>query len=349
MGSFTDLTVKNRFYSLGDHFYCEFQPQGLTDPEFETVNSITATLLGLSADETESDLFLQVFSGNKIIPDSKPLAQDYAGHQLGNFNPMLGDGRAILLFDTENETGFWECHLKGAGQTPYSRDFDGRASLSGCLREFDLSQQLIKLGVPCTHSLCVISGKEQVYRGQFEPAAIITRVAPGFIRFGTFENYYFQRNTAALTQLTDYVIHYYYSDCIHDEKNKYADFFSEVVKRTARLIAHWQHVGFTHGMMNTDNQSILGITLDLGEASFTENHDTNFVSSSNDEKGRYAFGEQPVIGLWNCNVLARALSPIIADNDLRKALECYEKEFLGYADYLKTINANKNGIMDGLN
>ncbi len=341
MKSLQDLTITNRFHKLGSHFYKQVQAQGLANPEIIKTNQDAARLLELDPAEFNSEIFLQVFSGNKVLPESLPLAHDYAGHQLGNFNPFLGDGRALLLFDVVTENGFYEVNLKGVGKTPYAREFDGRASLSTCLHEFDISLKLASLGIPSTHSLCVIAGDEQVYRKQFERVAMITRVAPSFIRFGTFENYYFQRNHEALRQLTEFVIKQYYPECIYREEYDYALFLREVVIRTAHLIAHWQAAGFVHGMMNTDNQSILGITLDLGEASFTESRDPEFVSSPSDEKGRYAFGQQPIIGLWNCNVLARALSPLIPEDKLKKTLECYETEYLKHYEMLMDNKATE--------
>ncbi|GJM04852.1 MAG: hypothetical protein DHS20C09_08430 [marine bacterium B5-7] len=335
-----NIDIKNRFYSLGDHFYSECRPKGLTNTKLVKCNTKVAESLGLGCEDFKSELFLQVFSGNTVLPGSRPLAQDYAGHQFGNFNAFLGDGRALLLFDTESLDGFWEVNLKGSGQTPYSREFDGRANLNSCLHEYELSNKLDTLAIPTTHSLCVIASDEKIYAQSDEYAATITRIAPSFIRFGTFENYFFQRDIKALRQLTEYVIRHYYPNS-YDDKYLYSNFFREVVIRTARLIAHWQAVGFTHGMMNTDNQSILGITLDFGEASFTASHDPEYISSKHDEKGRYAFGQQPVIGLWNCNVLARALSPLIAESELKSALEIYETEYLNYFDI---FSANSHSI-----
>jgi uncharacterized protein YdiU (UPF0061 family) len=332
MKSLQNLTITNHFHTLGKHFYKEVHPQGLKNPEIIKTNSEAAVLLNLDPGEFNSDLFLQVFSGNSILSESLPLAHDYAGHQFGNFNPFLGDGRALLLFDVETDNGLCEVNLKGSGKTPYARELDGRASLSSCLHEYEMSVKLASLGIPTTQSLCIIAGDEQIYRKRYERAAILTRIAPGFIRFGTFENYYFQRNVEALRQLTHFVIRHYYPECFSQEEYDYALFLRQVVIRTAHLIAHWQAVGFVHGMLNTDNQSILGVTLDLGESSFTESFDAEFVSSANDEKGRYAFGQQPVIGLWNCNVLARALSPLISDDKLRSALESYETEYLKHYD-----------------
>jgi uncharacterized protein YdiU (UPF0061 family) len=330
-----NITFINCFHTLGDHFYKEVSPQGLSNPEIIKTNPDAAKLLGLDPNEFNSKKFLQVFSGNKVLSGSLPLAHDYAGHQLGKFNPFLGDGRSLLLFDIKTDNGFQEVNLKGSGKTPYSREFDGRASLSTCLHEFEISLKLTSLNIPTTQSLCVIASSEQVYRKQFERAAIVTRIAPSFIRFGTFENYYFQHDSEALRRLAQFVIKHYYPQCLNQGEYDFAKFFKEVVIKTAHLIARWQAKGFVHGMMNTDNQSILGITLDLGEATFTESFDPDFVSSQIDEKGRYAFGQQPIIGLWNCNILARALSPLISENKLKNALEIYETEYLQQFEKLK--------------
>lgn len=334
MSFFKHIKVVNRFHSLGNHFYSEFKPKAIKNPALFKVNNEVANLLGFTETDIASNDFLKVFSGHQLIPDSKPLAQDYAGHQLGKFNPFLGDGRAVLLFDVENEFGFWEVNLKGAGQTPYSRDFTGQASLANCVREFELSTQLASFDIPSTRGLCVITHKDNLEQANPKATAMLARIAPTFIRFGTFENYFFQKNTEALTKLTDYVIRYYYPEYEDAGEERLILFFNAVVQRTARLIAKWQTVGFTHGMMNTDNMSIIGISLDLGEAAFNEEKDPQFVSSSNDEKGRYAFGEQPIIGLWNCNVLARALSPIISQSDLKHALQTYETEYLNHYESL---------------
>lgn len=328
MGRLHELTLRNSFHNLGDRFFTGVMPQGLTNPVLVRADPGVATLLGLEPGELDTDAYLQVFSGNRLLCGSRPLAQDYAGHQFGKFHPGLGDGRVILLGEVVMPDGKLEITLKGAGKTPYSRDLDGRAGISGCLHEMEITRRLTQAKIPTTHSLCVISGDEKVYRHGFEAAAILVRLAPSHIRFGTFENCYAQRRTDDLRRLTDYVIEHFYPECLQEGERKYVSFFQAVVNRTARLIAHWQAAGFVHGMMNTDNQSILGITLDMGAAAFTEGHDPDFVSSPDDEHGRYAFGQQPIIGLWNCDVLARALSPLIPGDDLRGVLQTYETEYL---------------------
>lgn len=327
--SLSDLVFSNRFYSLGAGFFTEAKPQGLSEAYFVRTNPVLATKLGLDPAMFNDPECLAVCSANLMLQGMRPLAHAYAGHQLGKFNPFLGDGRSALLGGIETPNGYLEWQLKGAGKTAYARHADGLAGLNEALHEYTISEQLVALGVPTVECLALCAGKELVYRQGFQAAAILTRIAPSFIRFGTFELYYFERRYTELQQLTDFVISHYYPDCLNNPK-PYAAFFQAVVERTAKLIAQWQAVGFVHGMMNTDNQSILGIILDLGESNFNPDFKPDFVSASTDEKGRYAFAEQPVIGLWNCNILARALSPLIEVSDLKQALQTYEPSFLGY-------------------
>lgn len=329
--SLSDLVFTNRFYSLGAAFFTPASPQGLIEPQFICTNPALAKDLGLDPTIFTTNECLQVCSGNLLLEGMQPLAQAYAGHQLGKFNPFLGDGRSVLLGGINTEQDYLEWQLKGAGKTAYARHADGLAGLNEALHEYRMSEQLAALGVPTVKYLALAAGKNLVYRQGFQPAAILTRLAPSFIRFGHFELYYFERNYPKLQQLTDFVIQHYYPDCLNQTK-PYAAFFQTVVEHTAHLIAQWQKVGFVHGMMNTDNQSILGISLDLGESAFNPEYRPNFVSSGADEKGRYAFAEQPVIGLWNCNILARALSPLIEAEDLKLALQTYEPSFLAAVD-----------------
>ncbi len=331
-----DVVLSRRTSSLGNDFFVEVKPIGLTSPILVEKNISVAKQLGLSKNIFLTDHFKQVFSGNQSLNHFIPLAQDYAGHQFGRFNPFLGDGRSALIAEIDTPKGIWDICLKGIGPTPFTYVSDGYASLSECLHEYEVGRRLSALGVPTALGLCVMSGNKKIYRRGFEPAAILARVAESHIRFGTFENYYFQRNFSALKILADHVIHYFYPECEEYKEQRYVHFFRAVVIKTAQLIAHWQVAGFTHGMMNTDNQSIVGITLDLGSATFFDdkNHSAN-AETNIDEANRYAFDQQPIIGLWNCNVLAKALSPLIEASDLRAALSCYEIEYLTYYEKLK--------------
>jgi len=328
MRSLQELRFHQHLLELGPRFYSPMWPQPLPNPRLVRYDPDTAALLGLSAGADRDERFVQIFSGNRLPAGCRPLALDYAGHQFGHFNPFLGDGRVLVLGSVETPSGRLEISLKGAGRTPYAREADGRAGLRECLHEYDLCRRLALLDVPATRCLCVIAGDEQVDRGGFGPAAVLVRVAPSHIRFGTFENYYFQRDADSLRRLADYLIHHHYETRIGAAGDRYAALLRAIVEDTARLIARWQAVGFVHGMMNTDNQSAVGITLDLGAGAFNETRDEDFVASPLDDKGRYAFGRQPVMGLWNCNVLARALSPLLPAAALRSALENYEPEYL---------------------
>jgi uncharacterized protein YdiU (UPF0061 family) len=327
------LTLTNQFHDLGNNLSVCSMPEGISCPTLVKFNHASAQLIGLSPDLTRTEKLLGCFSGNHILKGSTPVAQAYAGHQFGKFNPFLGDGRSVILGDLRSQDRIWEIMLKGSGKTPFTFASDGRASLSECLHEYKVSERLVDMGVPTTRCLCIIKGNEQVYRNGYEPVAILTRLAPSHIRFGTFENCYFKKNTKALKLLADFVIRNYFPGCLGDnakDKVNYAQFFREVVAKTACLIAQWQKSGFVHGMMNTDNQSILGITLDHGESIFIENYDDEFVAACSDEHGRYAFGNQPAVGLWNCNVLARALRPLISSTDLKAALSTYEPTYLNH-------------------
>ena len=328
-----ELIVDSQFRQLGNDFSISALPQGIRKPNLVIKSPAVIEMLGLSPSVCNTPAFLDIFSGNALLPNSTPAAQAYSGHQLGKFNPFLGDGRTLLLGDVRTPKKPWEISLKGAGKTPFTFVSDGRAGLTECQHEYNISERLADLGVPTSRCLCIIEGSEKIYRKRFEPIAILTRVMPSHIRFGTFEQCYFKKDIRALKTLADFVIQRYFPHCLKtsdDGKNDYAQFFHEIVVKTARLIAHWQQVGFVHGMMNTDNQSILGVSLDFGESAFTENFDDSFVASLSDRKGRYAFGQQPAIGLWNCNVLAKALSPLIKPVDLRYALRKYEPTFIAF-------------------
>ena len=322
------LIFDQHLLDLGPSFYSELRPQPLRNPRVVRFDPDTAALLGLPDAVRDDPGFVDLFSGNRLPTGCRPLALDYAGHQFGRFNPFLGDGRVLILGSLDTPAGRLEISLKGAGATPYARGLDGCAGLSECLNEFESSRRLAALGIPTARCLCVIAGDEQVDRGGFEPAAVLVRAAPSHLRFGTFENCYFQRDTDALRHLADYLIDHHYRDRVPPVIDRHAALLRAMVEDAARLVARWQAAGFVHGMMNTDNQSVVGITLDLGASAFTETYDDDFVASPADQKGRYAFGEQPVVGLWNCNVLARSLSPLLPPAALREALGIYEPEYL---------------------
>ncbi|KAA6183400.1 hypothetical protein F2Q65_15710 [Thiohalocapsa marina] len=331
MSGLPSLVLQPILTDPGPRFRAEVSPRPLSRPELMRLDPEAAASIGLQSADCASEAFLQLFSGQTLPAGCRPLAMEYAGHQFGRFNPFLGDGRVLLLGQVRTAQGSLEISLKGAGRTPYAREADGRAGLEECLHEFDMSRRLAGFGIPVARCLCVIAGDEMVYRQGFQRAAILVRLAPSHVRFGSFEALYFQRDVEALRRLADGLIRHHYRyvpDGDMPDEHRYAALFRAMVIDTARLIARWQAAGFVHGMMNTDNQSALGLTLDLGAAAFTDARDDAFVASPLDERGRYAFGRQPVIGLWNCNVLARALSPIIPADALRDALRAYEPAYL---------------------
>ncbi len=279
----------------------------------------------------------KIVSGNALFPSMKPFASRYGGHQFGHWAGQLGDGRAITLCEIKSNTTKYEFQLKGSGKTPYSRQGDGRAVLRSSLREFICSEFMDALGVPTTRSLSLVLTGDQVMRDllydgnpKLEPGAIASRLSPSFIRFGNFEILAAQNEINNLKILTDYVIENFYPECFSsNEKQKYILFLESVVRKTAYLIAKWMSFGFVHGVMNTDNMSILGLTIDYGPYGWLEEFDSNFTPNTTDYgQRRYSYNNQPEIGLWNLNALAQALYPLIQDKDLIiSTLEVYQGEF----------------------
>jgi uncharacterized protein YdiU (UPF0061 family) len=274
-----------------------------------------ADLLGLQREHLDADALLHALSGNQPISGTQPLASVYSGHQFGNWAGQLGDGRAILL----GETNGLEVQLKGSGLTPYSRMGDGRAVLRSSIREFLCSEAMHGLGIPTSRALCVTGSDEDVWREALETAAVVTRVAPSFIRFGHFEHFSARRQFAELQTLADYVIDRFDPDCRDTAEfagNAYAALLQRVTARTAEMVAHWQAVGFCHGVMNTDNMSILGLTIDYGPFQFLDAFDAGHICNHSDRQGRYAFDAQPDIAHWNLFALAQALLPLIKNQKL---------------------------------
>lgn len=324
------------FARLGSAFLTHLQPTPLPDAHWVAQSPQVAQLTGLPDGFLSTDLALQAFTGNTVLPGSQPYASVYSGHQFGVWAGQLGDGRAITLGET---AAGWELQLKGAGRTPYSRGGDGRAVLRSSIREFLCSEAMHALGIPTTRALCLTASDAPVYRESQETAAVVTRAAPSFIRFGHFEHFAARDMQPELRQLADYVIDRYYPDCrsgwqgVNSEGtalqgNAYAALLHEVGQRTAQMIAHWQAVGFCHGVMNTDNMSILGLTIDYGPFQFLDAFDPAHICNHSDHQGRYAFKQQPQIAYWNLFCLGQALLPLIEDQDVTvAALEAYRPAF----------------------
>ncbi|ODU58978.1 MAG: hypothetical protein ABT02_12490 [Comamonadaceae bacterium SCN 68-20] len=324
----TGLAWNHRFANLGPAFNTRLPPTPLPAPYPVAHSPEVARLLGLNPAWLASDDALQLFSGNALPAGGDTLASVYSGHQFGVWAGQLGDGRALLLGETAQG---WEIQLKGAGRTPYSRMGDGRAVLRSSIREFLCSEAMHALGIPTTRALCLTGSPAPVLRESVETAAVLTRVAPSFIRFGHFEHFAARGQTAELRQLADYVIDRYYPACRATpdfEGNAYAALLQAVAERTAELIAQWQAVGFCHGVMNTDNMSILGLTIDYGPFQFLDAFDPGHVCNHSDTQGRYAFDRQPGVAYWNLLCLGQALHPLAGDVDtVRAALQAYPRTF----------------------
>lgn len=310
--SLTTFTFKNSYLALGDVFFEKRKPTPVSQPGLIKFNHDLAAELGVSGNL--DDAFLaDVFSGNLIHDSCEPLAMAYAGHQFGHFNPQLGDGRAIYLGELGSDDRSMGIQLKGSGQTRYSRNGDGRAALGPVLREYLVSEAMYKLNVPTTRALAAVTTGEPVARERLLPGGVITRAASSFIRVGSFEYFAMQEDVESVKTLADYVIEHNYPD-VADAENPYLALLEAVVLRQASLIAKWMHVGFIHGVMNTDNMSIAGETIDYGPCAFMDFYNHSQVYSSIDRQGRYAYSNQPNIGIWNLSRLAEALLPLLANN-----------------------------------
>ena len=322
------LAWKHGFAALGPDFFTELRPTPLPAPHWVGTSSAVAQLIGLDADWLQRDEALQAFTGNTLLAGSRPLASVYSGHQFGVWAGQLGDGRAILLGET---AGGLEIQLKGAGRTPYSRMGDGRAVLRSSIREFLCSEAMHGLGIPTSRALCITGSPAPVRREEVETASVVTRVAPSFVRFGHFEHFAANDLQAQLKTLADYVVDRYYPECRDTRDfggNAYAALLQAVSERTAHLMAQWQAVGFCHGVMNTDNMSILGLTIDYGPFQFLDAFVPGHVCNHSDNQGRYAYNRQPNVAYWNLFCLAQALLPLIGDPELAKgALESYKTVF----------------------
>jgi len=322
--------------------YSQVQPTPVAAPRLLAWSRECAALLGLDEGDVRSARFTAVMAGNSLLDGMQPIATNYGGHQFGQWAGQLGDGRAITLGETVNAAGErWELQLKGAGPTPYSRSADGRAVLRSSIREYLVSEAMHHLGVPTTRALCLVTTGEQVVRDMFydgrpraEPGAIVCRVAPTFIRFGHFELPASRDDVALLESLVGFTIR---RDFPHlaAERNAIDDdvrarWFAEVCERTAVMVAHWMRVGFVHGVMNTDNMSIAGLTIDYGPYGWIDDFDLDWTPNTTDAHGRrYRFGHQPQVAYWNLTRLAAALSPLFASPEpLHAALELYERTYV---------------------
>ncbi len=308
----THFSFTNSYLQLGEAFYERRKPTPVENPGLIRFNSDLATQLGF--DKPLEDQYLaDIFSGNRLHDSCQPIAMAYAGHQFGHFNPQLGDGRAIYLGELGDESRALGIQLKGSGQTRYSRNGDGRAALGPVLREYLVSEAMFRLGVPTTRALAAVTTGEPVARERLLPGGVITRAARSFVRVGSFQFFAMQDDYDAVKQLADYVIKQNYPEA-SEADNPYLALLEAVVLKQAELIARWMQLGFIHGVMNTDNMSIAGETIDYGPCAFMDFYNHTQVYSSIDRQGRYAYSNQPSIGLWNLSRLAETMLPFFDDN-----------------------------------
>lgn len=310
-----NLQWNNRFHTLGASFFTQRSPQALPQPYWVARSQQARALIKMTEATLGHEDTLQALAGNTLLAGAQPVATVYSGHQFGQWAGQLGDGRAILMGETQG----WEMQLKGSGITPYSRMGDGRAVLRSSIREFLASEAMAALGVPTTRALSVVGSDEPIYRETTETAAVLARLAPSFIRFGHFEHFLARNQFAELRQLADFVIAHHYPACAAPsafDGNPYCALLGAVTVRTAEMLAHWQAVGFCHGVMNTDNMSILGLTLDYGPFQFLDAYEPQHICNHTDSQGRYAFARQPEVAHWNLFCLGQALMPLIEDTEL---------------------------------
>ncbi|RED27146.1 uncharacterized protein YdiU (UPF0061 family) [Flavobacterium cutihirudinis] len=345
-----DPDLTNEVRQVKNTLFSYVNPTKPSNPKLIHASEEVAELIGISKEETKSEDFLNVFSGKEILPETQPFGMCYAGHQFGNWAGQLGDGRAINLTEIEHDNQFYTLQLKGAGKTPYSRTADGLAVLRSSIREYLCAEAMFHLGVPSTRSLSLILSGDQVlrdvlYNGNpaYEKGAIVCRVAPSFIRFGSFEMLTARNELRNLKQFVEFTITHYFPEITGEPKEQYLQFFKKVADTTREMILHWQRVGFVHGVMNTDNMSIHGITIDYGPYGWLENYDPNWTPNTTDSQNRrYRFGNQPQVAQWNLYQLANALYPLINEAEpLEKVLESFMNDF--NSDY-KEMFLSKLGL-----
>ena len=335
------------FKDRGDLHFSPVVPSRLDQPTKVSSNSLLATQLGIDPADLESQTMLDLVSGNFGTANIKPIALVYSGHQFGVWAGQLGDGRAMTLGElpvtgADGKIELWDLQLKGAGPTPYSRFADGRAVLRSSIREYLCSEAMHGLGIASTRALYLLDSKTRIYREDVESGAIVCRVARSHIRFGSFEHFHYRNQPEGVAALADYVIDRHFPEWAA-EHNRYLKLFTQTVENTAKMIAQWQAVGFSHGVMNTDNMSILGDTLDYGPFGFLDSYNPNFICNHSDSHGRYSFKNQPSVGLWNLNALATSLMSLLSSDELIAVLKTYEPHYLAH---YRALMAAKLGLLE---
>ena len=335
------------FKDRGDLHFSPVVQSRLDKPTKVSSNSLLATQLGIDPADLESQTMLDLVSGNFGTANIKPIALVYSGHQFGVWAGQLGDGRAMTLGElpvtgADGKIELWDLQLKGAGPTPYSRFADGRAVLRSSIREYLCSEAMHGLGIASTRALYLLDSKTRIYREDVESGAIVCRVARSHIRFGSFEHFHYRNQPEGVAALADYVIDRHFPEWAA-EHNRYLKLFTQTVENTAKMIAQWQAVGFSHGVMNTDNMSILGDTLDYGPFGFLDSYNPNFICNHSDSHGRYSFKNQPSVGLWNLNALATSLMSLLSSDELIAVLKTYEPHYLAH---YRALMAAKLGLLE---
>ena len=337
MKSLDTLKFNPRFADLGNVFSAPIKPTAVEQAKMVICSTDALALLDLPPSAADDPLLLQLASGTWHWPQHEPRAMVYSGHQFGGYTPRLGDGRGLLLGEVLNTAGeHWDVHLKGAGLTPFSRTGDGRAVLRSSIREFLASEYLHKLGIPTSRALCVTDSETIVWREQRETAAMLLRLSPSHIRFGHFEYFYYNKQYGELERLHQHVLNDLYPECL-TAAEPLAALLTEVVKRTAETIALWQAYGFCHGVMNTDNMSILGLTFDFGPYAFLDDFKYNHICNHSDNRGRYAFNQQVAMGYWNLTAFAETLTRYVSIERLQEILDGYA--VIQQQAYLKAMRA----------
>lgn len=354
MYSFDTLPFSNSFASLGEAFYSRISPTPFRSPSHIVhFNAAAAAAMHLDPACVDDPKLLSALSGQSLPRGTDPLAMLYAGHQFGHLVPQLGDGRAIMLGETTTPAGEkWELQLKGSGVTAYSRDGDGRAVLRSTIREYLCSEAMHGLDIPTTRALAIIGSDEEIYREKIEPGAMLARMAPSHVRFGSFEVFFYRNQIDHIKTLADYVLVHHYPE-LQAQPQPYRALLKEVITRTATLIAKWQAVGFAHGVMNSDNMSILGLTLDYGPFGFLDAYQPGYICNHSDYQGRYAFDQQPEIGIFNLSCLAQALLPLLDEDPeqgaewARDALGEYQLQLVDhYADLMRAKLGLRESMTD---
>lgn len=336
-----DQHFTNRLYKAAPFIYAKVDPTALTKPKLLHVNTDMLNSLGFDQNIIENPSFLRFLNGDLDFEGLFFGASFYSGHQFGHYVPRLGDGRAITIAEIKNDHDeYFEIQLKGSGLTPFSRMGDGKAVVRSSVREYLASAHMKALGIPTTDVLAIITGEDDVYREEVEKSAIVARVAESFLRFGHFQYFAHTNQKEELKTLVEFAIESYFT-AYKDHPNRYVLFFQDIVKKTAKLFAGWQSVGFCHGVLNTDNMSILGLTLDYGPYGFINHFDQDHVCNHTDREGRYSLGNQPSIGLWNLQMLGVALQDLISEEDRKRTLDTYPQLF--FMEY-RSLLLNKCGL-----